>query len=104
MEESLQVMMTEQDDSDFGELVMKLIDYYIYFVPLEYSDPEFHEKIKNYVKKHIDYLEELEYFVNFDLDEIVDRYFLHYMDISTHSVVKFNGSHGFRKFSDLIWY
>ena len=77
MEES-QFEMTEQDSADFGELVMELIDYYIHYVPLDYSNPEFHENIKNYVKKHIDYLEEMEYFINFDLDEIVDTYFLLY--------------------------
>lgn len=96
MEDS-QIEMTEQDSADFGELVMKLIDYYIHFVPLGYSEPDFHEKIKNYVKKHIDYVEEMEYFTDFDLDEMVNTYFIYYMNISTHSAVKFYGSHGYRE-------
>ena len=91
------IEMTENDEADFGELVMKLIDYYINLVTLEYSNPDFHGNIKNYVKKHIDYLEELECFVNFDLDEIVDRYFLYYMNINTHNSIIFNGTHGFRE-------
>ena len=94
--EETQFEMTEQDSADFGELVMKLIDYYIHFVPLEYSEPDFHEKIKNYVKKHIDYVEEMEYFTDFDLDEMVNTYLLIY-EHSTHSAVKFDGSHGYRQ-------
>jgi len=95
--ENSQIEMTEQDSADFGELVMELIDYYIHYVPLEYSNPEFQENIKNYVKKHIDYAEEMGCFLDFDLDEMVNTYFTYYMNISTQSAVKFGGSHGYRE-------
>ena len=87
----------ENDYMELGELIMNLIDDYINSNCLNYSNPEFHENIKTYVKNNIDYLEEIDNIVNIDLDNIVDIFFSQYMDILTYNVINFDGLNGYRQ-------